>query len=176
MDLKREIEAKDLIFDIRTGMTDTQIMEKYKLSYRGLKSALQKLLNVQALNSEELVERFPLYEAITADDMRHLVKAPLSIPVPVYESHLPDMKGEVRNISEQGIGIQGLESRVGETKHLILDATEFAEVDLVSLYAQCRWVKKSSSGDYAAGFEITRISKEGFNDLKKMILLFSRDG
>jgi len=48
MDFKREIEAKELIFDIRAGMTDSQLMEKYRLTYKGLKSALQKLLNVQA--------------------------------------------------------------------------------------------------------------------------------
>ena len=174
MDFKREIEAKDLIFDIRSGMTDSQLMEKYRLTYRGLKSALQKLVNVQAIDPEELNEKFPLYEVITADDMRRLVRAPLPFPLPVYESHRPDDKGQVRNISEQGIGIKGIESRVSETKHLVVDATEFASVELVSFYAQCRWVKRKNSGEYVAGFEITRISKEGFDELKKTIQLLCR--
>lgn len=175
MDFKREIEAKDVIFDIRAGMTDSQLMEKYRLTYKGLKSALLKLLNVQAISPEELYEKFPLYEVMTADDMRQLVKPPLPYPVPVYESHRKDDKGQVRNISEQGIGIKGIESRVGETKHLVVDATEFAAVDLVSCYAQCRWVRRKNSGEYVAGFEITRISKECFNSLKKMIQLLCRN-
>ncbi|AFM25504.1 PilZ domain-containing protein [Desulfomonile tiedjei] len=171
MDLKREIEAKDLIFDIRTGMTDAQLMEKYRLTYKGLRSALKKLLNVQAISPEELYERFPLYEVITAEDMKELVKGPLAMPLPVYESNDPDGKGQVRNISEQGVGIRGLASKVGETKHLVLDPTELASIDLISFYAQCRWVKKKSSGEYVAGFEIIRISREGFQDLKKIIRL-----
>lgn len=175
MDFKREIEAKDLIFDIRAGMTDSQLMEKYRLTYKGLKSALQKLLNVQAISPEELYERFPLYEVITADDMRRLVRSPLPYPVPVFESSHPEPKGQVRNITEQGIGVKGIECRVGETKHFVVDATEFATVELVSFYAQCRWVKKKTSGEYVAGFEITRISKESFHDLKKMIHLLCRE-
>jgi len=175
MELKREIEAKDLIFDIRAGMTDSQLMEKYRLTYRGLKSALKKLLNVQAINPEELNEKFPLYEVLTADDMRQLTRSPLAFPLPVYESHRPDDKGKVNNISELGVYITGIESRVGETKHVVVDATEFASVGLVSFYAQCRWVGRKDSGEYNAGFEITRISKESFNELKKMIQLLSRN-
>jgi hypothetical protein len=175
MDLKREIEAKDLIFDIRAGMTDSQLMEKYRLTYRGLKSALNKLLNVQAIDPEELNDKFPLYEVITADDMRQLVKPPFPLPVTIYESHRSDEKGVIRHVSEQGIGIKGLEARVGETKHLVLDATEFAALELISFYAQCRWVKRKDSGEYFAGFEIVRISKEGFEELKKMIQLLSRN-
>jgi len=41
-----------------------------------------------------------------------------------------------------------------------VDATEFATVELVSFYAQCRWVKKKSSGEYVAGFEITGFPRE----------------
>jgi hypothetical protein len=166
---KRELEAKDLIFDIRAGMTDSQIMEKYRLSFRGLQSALKKLLNVQAISPEELYERLPLYEVMTVDDMRQLVRAPLEYDLPVYEPENPSAEGRVRNITEQGVGIAGIEARVGATKTLVIEASEIAAFDAITFNAQCRWVKKKVSGEYVAGFEITRITKDNLERLRQLI-------
>ncbi len=120
-------------------MTDSQLMEKYSL-LQGPQSALQKLLNVQAITPKNYTSDFPYYEVITADDMRRLVRSPLPYPVPVFESNRP---GAERSVSEHhrehGIGVKGIECRVGRNKASVVDATEFATVELVSFYAQCRW-------------------------------------
>lgn len=169
MEHKRELEAKDLIFDIRAGMTDSQIMEKYRLSFKGLQSALRKLLNVQAISPEELYERLPLYEVMTVDDMRQLVRAPLEFDLPIYEMNNPSSEGRVRNVTEQGVGVAGIEVRVGDTKTLTIEASEIAAFDAIAFNAQCRWVKKKVSGEYVAGFEITRITKENLDRLRQLI-------
>jgi uncharacterized protein (DUF433 family) len=40
---KVKVEAKDVLIDIRSGMTDAELMEKYGLSAKGLKSLFNKL-------------------------------------------------------------------------------------------------------------------------------------
>ncbi|MEW6349541.1 MAG: hypothetical protein AB1646_10805 [Thermodesulfobacteriota bacterium] len=172
---KRRLDAKDLIYDIRAGMTDTQMMEKYKLTPRGLLSALRKLINVQAVSPEELFERFPLYEQLTANDMRKIVRSPLSCPIPIYEAEHPQSRGEVRNVTERGVGVKGIAAKVGETKTFVLDAGAFVAVAPITFSGQCRWVRKKSSGDYVGGFEITMISDTCLQHLRKVIQELDQD-
>lgn len=169
MDQKRELDAKELIFDIRAGMTDFQLMEKYRLSDIGLQSAFKKLLHHQAISPEELCERFPLYEVMTFEDMRRIVKSPLRVPVPVYDADQPNTQGLARNITSKGIGVEGLFTRVHDVKNLIVDAKDFTVLEPIRFSAQCRWVKKRASGEYVAGFEIIKISKSNADKLEKLL-------
>ena len=41
---KRKINAKQAVRDIRLGLTDADMMEKYELSSRGLQSLFEKLI------------------------------------------------------------------------------------------------------------------------------------
>ncbi len=175
MDEKRKLEAKDLIYDIRAGMTDTQMMEKYKLTPKGLQSALKKLINVQAISPEDLYERFPLYEQLTANDMRNIVRSPLAYPIPIYEAENPESRGEVRNVTEHGVGVKGIAAKVGETKTFVMEAGAFMAVAPIAFNGQCRWVRKKSSGAYIAGFEITMISEASLQNLRKVIQELDQD-
>lgn len=170
MGSKRDIGAKDLIFDIRAGMTDLQLMEKYKLTAKGLQSALQKLVDIQAISPEELYERYPLYEAtLTVEEIRRIVRQPLTYPVPVYEADFPDIEGTVRDITEKGVCVRGIDTLLGETKTFVIDAREFVDVGPFVFRAQCRWVKKSFAGEYTGGFEIVSISEKHLQSLRKFI-------
>jgi hypothetical protein len=44
MTTKRTIKAKDIVNDIRSGLTNLQLMEKYNLSSKGLQSIFTKLI------------------------------------------------------------------------------------------------------------------------------------
>jgi hypothetical protein len=50
---RRVIVAAEVVKDIRSRMTDLELMEKYKLSRRGLESLLKKLLAVELITPEE---------------------------------------------------------------------------------------------------------------------------
>lgn len=60
--LKPRINAADALADIREGMPDTQIMEKYGLSARGLQSLFGKLKTARLITEEELDRRASLSE------------------------------------------------------------------------------------------------------------------
>jgi PilZ domain len=171
---KKELDAKDLIFDIRCGMTDSQLMDKYRLSYKGLQSALKKLIGVQAISAEELLECFPLYEQMTVDDLQKIATSPIPHPVPIYESNDSDVVGQIRYLTERGVGIEGMAIRVGEIKTLVIDAHEYLPAEPFQFDAQCRWVRKKSTGEYFAGLEIMKISDKAMEELEYLTRMFGQ--
>jgi uncharacterized protein (DUF433 family) len=57
MEPKRKIKAGDIVNDVRTHMTDPELMAKYDLSARGLQSVFAKLLDARAITRAELDRR-----------------------------------------------------------------------------------------------------------------------
>jgi len=171
---KKELDAKNLIFDIRCGMTDSQLMNKYRLSYKGLQSALKKLITVQAISSEELYECFPLYEQMTVDDLRKIATSPIPHPVPICELDDSSVIGQIRHLTERGVAIEGMAIKVGEIKILVIDAHEYLPSEPFKFKAQCRWVRKKSTGEYVAGLEIIKISDRAMEELQYLTRMFGQ--
>lgn len=66
MPTKPKISARDAVRDIRSGMTDSQLMEKYRLSAKGLQSLVLKLLQARAITAAEIEQRKEAYHDTTA--------------------------------------------------------------------------------------------------------------
>lgn len=62
MEAKRKIRARDIVNDIRSHMTDAELMAKYNLSARGLQSVFVKLLNAKAITRTEIDWRPSAYD------------------------------------------------------------------------------------------------------------------
>ena len=60
---KRKISAKDLLTDIRSGLDDDQIMEKYQLTPTQLENVFGKLVEADFITVVELHERARLSES-----------------------------------------------------------------------------------------------------------------
>jgi PilZ domain len=171
---KRAINAAGIVSDIQAGMTDAQLMERYRLSAKGLQSAFKKLVEAQAIDPEELGERVPLYEdTVTIEDMRQIVRDHLHHSVVICDAHDRKCMGRVRDISEKGVGIKGLQAKVNEIRSLYIAPDDFVEVEPFRFEGRCRWVKKSPGGDYSAGFEITNISNSGLEELRRLVHLIN---
>jgi hypothetical protein len=69
---KRTIYAKTVIEDIRSHMTDVQLMEKYQLTARGLQSVLKKLVQLNLLSKADLDVRPVGYEDTVTIDLDFL--------------------------------------------------------------------------------------------------------
>jgi hypothetical protein len=54
---KRKISAKELVSDIKSGMTDAQLMEKHELTPKGLEGLFSKLIQAGLLNASAIRER-----------------------------------------------------------------------------------------------------------------------
>ena len=56
---KRQIRIREAIADVRAGMTDTELMDKYQLAAKGLQSLLNKLVASQLITLKEIERRMP---------------------------------------------------------------------------------------------------------------------
>jgi hypothetical protein len=68
---KRVIQSAEVVRDIRLKMTDLEIMEKYRLSHRGLESLLKKLIAAGLISPEEMHWRPTEYEDTMVLDCDH---------------------------------------------------------------------------------------------------------
>lgn len=54
---RKGIKPKEFVKDFRNGLSDSDLMNKYQISARGLQTLLSKLINKGILTSEEMVKR-----------------------------------------------------------------------------------------------------------------------
>jgi len=173
MTYKRKIVAELIVQDIRSGMTDALLMEKYMLSERGLNKVFRKLLDHEAMSEDELSLRIASYADLSPlDYLRESTIQELVCLVPIYEESLQDVRGSVCEITEKSVGVSGLEVTVDDVKKLVIPADEFFSIPPFSFEAACRWVERQNdSTEPVAGFEITDISDENYHRLRQLIRL-----
>lgn len=168
---RRRIPARSFVGDMRSGMTDSALMEKYKLTARGLHSAFRKLLAANVVQASELVGRHSEYdETIEVNDIRALQRDKVEFPLPIYQSDNPDSRGIISDITVMGVGIKGFDTDVGDIRQFVIPADEFFQVNPVEFKARCRWVKHDESdGECVSGFEIMKVSKGSLAGLRRLI-------
>ncbi len=171
----RQIKTTEIVEAIRSGMTDYELMEKYSLSPEGLERAFQTLVDGDAINVADLDRR-----SVSQDDtvfiecLRELPRHYLAVAVNVFELAHPDKKGSLRDVTEKGIGISGIEARAGETKKLVIPSEKFLDADPIEFQAKCMWAKREDDeGEWAAGFQITNISEKCLDNLRRLIRALS---
>jgi hypothetical protein len=170
---KRKIIAERIVKDIRSGMSDELLMEKYVLSERGLNKVFRKLLDHEAMRADELSPRIASYADLSPlDYLRESTHHELVCVVPIYEENLQDTRGSVCELTDKSVGVTGLEAAVDDVKKLVIPADEFFSIPAFSFEAACRWVEQQNEGAGAvAGFEITDISDENYQRLRQLISL-----
>jgi hypothetical protein len=178
--VKRQINAKEIVDDLRSGNSDSELMEKYDLSPKALQAICRKLVARQAISQSELYQRSPLFRE-RADQIRarKSPRAGLSIHIPIYDLQA-SATGLLRDISETGLRVAGIESNVGETKTFQIPIDTFMQTDPLLVVTKCKWVKtKGKNRKYpVAGFEIMDLSAKDRKSIREFIklLLLSKSG
>lgn len=70
--MKREIKAREALNDIRQGMTDLDLMEKYRITDKGLRSLFKKLLAAGLLRPREIENRDGTFVSTVTLDLEDL--------------------------------------------------------------------------------------------------------
>jgi hypothetical protein len=168
---KREIKAIDVVADMRAGMTDPELMQKYRLSVKGLQSIFKKLLDADVIGPEEVVNRNPMFDdTANLDYLRLSPRHELVCLLPIYQRNRPQNRGTVCDMTETSVGVTGIKARVNDVMTFVVPADEFFTVDPFSFEGTCRWVREAQSmEDFMAGFEVTSISETGREDLTKLL-------
>lgn len=148
-------------------------MKKYMLSERGLNKIFRKLLNYEAMTPDELSPRMATNADLDSlDYLRESSPKELVCLVPIYEENLQHVRGSVCELTETTIGVTGLGAAVGDIRKFVIPADEFFSVSAFSFDAICRWVQEGNeSTESVAAYEITDISNENYQGLKRLIRL-----
>jgi hypothetical protein len=169
--VKRKIKAREVVNDIRNGLSNLQLMEKYQLSSKGLTSLFRKLIDAEAVMAGELNGReLRADDTVELDQQRGLTRNYVLVNLPVSEADKESEDGFVCDITERGLQVAKLEATVGARMKLALRPDYFSDIHPLRFEAVCRWVKPATEGaESLAGFEITDISPHGILDLKNLI-------
>ncbi len=168
--IKRKISRPQIVHDIRSGMTEAQLMEKYDLSSWQTQKVLAKLLPGGAITWEEVAILSLNRDSLTPRDMRQCQRRYPLVSVIVYEQIKPIVKGRVLNISERGLGVMGIRSEVDDLKTLTVAPEGLRLFDPFTLKAACRWFKQGHLGiTCTAGFAITHIGEPGLEQLQNLL-------
>ncbi len=177
---KRTFSAKEILTDIKKGMDNSALMQKYGLSEKGLQNLFKKLVTLKAISHSELYERSKSYrERIDHIRRRKSPRAELTIRVPIYELQSGD-KGILRDISENGLRVAGIEARVGQAKTFQIPVDMYVESDPLLVMVECKWVHIRQGGkEYlVTGFEMMNLSESDSEKLQNFIgcLLLNESG
>lgn len=172
---KRSIDTQKLVADIRSGVTDLELMEKYKVSSRGLQRVLAKLVDSGLIIADDLSGRSISYDdSATVKNARGSTRALPILSISIHERNNPQMMGKIRDLSASGVGVTRLRAAVGDVKSLVICPDEFFDIEPFSFEAQCRWFR-DQRGDKvcSAGFEITDIEEDSFVKLQDLLELMT---
>lgn len=174
------IRAGDVVRDVMSGMTDTDLMEKYRVSEHRLKRLLRTLVDERAISHVELYERSLSYRRMTDGfRIRQHPRPGIEIPLQIIDIE-SSSRGLVRDISENGFRVAGLAAKVREYRSFQIMIDTFLGFEPLLCVAICIWSRrKGKRVQYeAAGFEIVDISKKDRNALRRFVnlLLLSQSG
>ena len=167
---KRTIRAKDIVTDIRAGMSDQELMAKYRLSVQGLESIFSKLEESGTLKHSELYGRLPSFDdTVNLASARKVRRNYFAFTLEIYEEENPTNRGEIFDASEKGVGVHGLECKQGQTLHLVIDSADVGDLGAISFQAVCRWSRRDDKAICLGGFEIVTIPDSDLAKLRTLI-------
>jgi uncharacterized protein (DUF433 family) len=171
---KNTIRINEVVRDIRSGLTKQELMEKYRLTPRGLNWVSMKLISTGAISGQEIYGKLcSSYQELALDPPRRSERRTPHFYVPIYAGGEPEVVGSIRDVSQHGIGARGIQAEVGETKTLVIPGDNFGELGTVIFDARCVWRGDDSKKEYLSGFEITDVAVGSRQELQLLIELSS---
>ncbi len=167
---------KQMVQDIHSGLTGSDLMKKYGMSVEELRGILKTISVIKSTTAADLYGRSRLEEDSEAlNIIRMLPRTQVFVELPVNVQEQDPRTGTVGDISESGVMIKGIDTEVDETKSFVIQADDIFRLEPFLFDAKCRWVRKEGpERGSVGGFEITYISPEDLEKLKRLISTISR--
>jgi hypothetical protein len=185
---KRQIPVKEIVNDILDGLTDLELMTKYKIPWATkLYKVFNRLIMMGILEKDEIIHRLPegwkvkwKNEDPTSKQILAGNPEPIdarsaqrnkffgSIEICDMTSHACSYGLEIKDISELGLMVAPIKVLKNESREFLIKPRHLEDVKTISFLAECRW-----SDGIRAGFRIASISPANMRELQKLIKLFS---
>jgi hypothetical protein len=170
--LERGKIAEKIAVDVRSGMKGSELMEKYQLSNSALQKICQTLLTEGLVVSADIKGLTPPLDngASVHHERRKVSRRSPSLRIVVSDRNNDGLSGTVKDITEKGLAVRGIEADVGELKTLAILGDDIGLVDPFELMAECRWVgSEGFEAQSVAGFQVIAISDEDLQRLQELI-------
>jgi len=163
--------AKKVADDVRAGVTDSQLMEKYRLSLDGLHRAFKMLLDGGFIDKGAYHSRLPkANQAPFFIEKRQGVRRVPRFPVAVVDRADPTNVGRVKDVSGRGLAVIGMQASMGEDKSIAILGDDLGLVSPFEVRVECRWVSIGSGNtEPVAGFQIRAISERDLAWLREFL-------
>jgi len=172
MSLKRNVRGRDMVDDIRAGMSDSDLMEKYKLSAAGLQSVFGKLVKAKAILPSEIFSRpDSTDDTVALEDWEQLPGSFTLDQVSISDQGNPRAECRLEDLTEKTFVVTGIEADVHEIKSFSVRADEFPDVSPFEFYGECLRTRSEIGGKHTAEFRITRIVEDAAAQLARLIHL-----
>jgi len=185
---ERQVPVKDIVNDIFDGLTDLELMTKYKISWAvDLHKVFNRLILMGVVEKDELKYRLPegwkvkwkkedpnpktnIEEKITNLDAREAPRNKLfgSVEICDMTTHACSYGLEIKDISEFGLMVAPIKILKNDVREFLIKPTHLEDVQTISFVAECRWTDGTR-----AGFKITSISPPNMRELQKLIKIYS---
>jgi hypothetical protein len=167
------VNVKSLVDDIRAGMGRSDLTAKHGLSVRALQGIVTHLLDSGTVSRDELYGDLRQHgDTIFPDSIRCQTRCDVDFETIVYEASRPHIQGKVRDITEDGVGVLGLQADVDQIRTLVILGDALGEVETFEFEAKCRWIDRDgASSVFASGFQIVKISERDLTELRKFVRL-----
>lgn len=167
----QETRIGELIDDIRCGITDFDLIEKYQISAKTLKALFNQLLDERKVTGAELYWR-PLMcdDSVESESRRVLPRYLAAFLIPAHFEEDPQTKGWIFDINDKGLRIFGLAAIPGEVKKIVISVRQMKEIKEIVAEAECRWyAQEGPEARHMAGFRITSITPENLREFRDLI-------
>ncbi len=171
---ERRARAAAIVRDVRDGLSNSDLMEKYQLSEEGLRIAFAALVDAGLIGLFELGARNSRSKDSVVLNLRTGLRHNPEEKVSVCDQSRPDRRYVLRDISQEGLSVFGIEVQVNQTVAMAILGDDDGDVAPFEFDAECRWtVPATSSQPTVSGFKITHISEENLDRLMLMVRRYS---
>lgn len=166
----RKIDLEEISRDMRLGLGDVPIMEKYHLEPGEFMWLLEKLKELDAIDSADFNRRMQGRQSEGGKiQKRAIPRTYLLYNIPIYDMTNLSIHGVVTDLTKEGLQIMGIEAEVGEVRNFVIRSDLFPTTASFGFEAVCKWMRIDRiSGDSSGGFEITTISNAALRELAKI--------
>jgi len=119
----KRIKLGDIVKDIKSGLGDVPVMEKYDLRPADYLKILEKLRKAQTVPESDLDSRINEWKTKGGkkDDLRETPRCYLVVTVRVSDARDHNVQGQLLDLSEKGCRLAGVPCTVGQTRKLRLE-------------------------------------------------------
>jgi hypothetical protein len=172
---EREYRATRIAADVISGLGADQLVAKYQFSEDGLLSVLRVLLRECYISEDDLKTRETDTSADSVIiDLRRLPRRKPATSVLVQDRSDPRSTYIIRDISEQGLALVGMEAQPNVIRRIAVLGDDFGEVTPFEFEGKCRWSCLDKATKLpAAGFMIAHISPRDLHMLRDFMGRFT---